>query len=31
VKEHDRDELVTDEFIDAVHTYLIQNYVEDDA
>jgi len=27
VKEHDRGELVTDEFIDAVHTYLIQNYV----
>ena len=31
VKEYDRGELVTDEFIDAVHTYLIQNYVADEA
>ena len=30
VKEYDRGELVTDEFIDAVHTYLIQNYVADE-
>jgi type I restriction enzyme R subunit len=30
VKEYDRGELVTDEFIDSVHTYLIQNYVSDD-
>ena len=29
VKEYDRGELVTDEFIDSVHTYLIQNYVAD--
>jgi type I restriction enzyme R subunit len=30
VKDHDRGELVTDEFVDAVHTYLIQNYVAED-
>ncbi len=30
LKDYDRGELVTDEFIDAVHTYLIQNYVSDD-
>jgi len=29
VKEYDRGELVTDEFIDSVHTYLVQNYVAD--
>lgn len=31
IKEYNRGELVTDEFIDAVHTYLIQNYVADEA
>ncbi|ELZ08591.1 type I site-specific deoxyribonuclease, HsdR family protein [Halovivax asiaticus JCM 14624] len=30
VKTHERGDLVTDEFIDAVHTYLIQNYVADE-